>query len=90
MTQHVTIALDDQELSRARELAVSLGVSVEEYLERLVRGSLPGRLAHVTAADIGTVIGIGETSAPTHIAQEKDQLVGDAVWREFVEETGRK
>ena len=63
MTQHVTIALDEQELSRARELAEVLGVTVEEYLQRLVRGQLPLPPANAARPDITSNAGNGEPVA---------------------------
>ena len=91
MTQHVTIALDEQELSRARHLAESLGVTLEEYLQRLVRGQLS--IPPSTAAperDFSLIFGVGESAEPTNVAKDKHKLIGEAVWQEYLEETGRK
>lgn len=89
MTQHVTISLDDQELERARASAASLGVPVEEYLRRLIAGHLPAP-AGKARADVSIIIGIGETAEPTNVAQDKHGMIGEAVWSEHVQETGRQ
>lgn len=89
MTHHVTISLDDQELDRARATAESLGVTLEEYIRRLVCGE-PAARANVGAPDWSLIIGIGESSEPTDVARDKDNMIGEAVWREYLEETGQK
>lgn len=89
MTQHISITLDDEELARARALAESLGVTVEEYLQRLVRGGLPPR-STAPKAHISEIFGIGESAEPTDIGRDKHKLIAEAVWQEHLEETGRK
>ena len=90
MTQHVTISLDDQELGRARALADSLGVSVEEYLQRLIAGHLPKPAPAVTARgrieDLFDLVTEGE---PTDIGRDKDKLIGEAIIKHHLEETGQ-
>ena len=37
-----------------------------------------------------TVVFIAVVWKPTDIARDKDKLIGDAVWEEYLEETGRR
>jgi hypothetical protein len=39
---------------------------------------------------VSEVFDLGASAEATHIARDKDRLVGDAVWEEYLEETGRK
>ena len=90
MTQHVTIALDDQELEQARVLATSLGVTVEEYMQRIVRGQMHApRTRGVERELTGSITDIFDLAdgPPTDIAVEKDNLIGEAVWREHLRKT---
>jgi hypothetical protein len=36
------------------------------------------------------VFDLGASPVATDIARDKDKLIGDAVWEEYLEETGRK
>ena len=90
MTQHVTIALDEPELSRARALAEDLGVSVEEYLQRLVSGHLPQASSDRRKTDISAIFDLGESSEPNDISKDKHRLIGEAVWQEHLSETAPK
>jgi hypothetical protein len=82
MTEHVTISLDAEHLERARREARRLGVSVESYLSRLVRGNLPTSAPAVPdKPHISAIFGIGASAEPTDVAGDKDVMVGEAVWK---------
>ena len=40
--------------------------------------------------DISVVFDLGASAEATNIARDKDKMIGDAVWEEYLEETGRK
>ena len=90
MTQHVTISLDEADLERARMLAASRGVPVEEYLQNLVEGHLQPASNIPLKVDISAILGIGESTVMTNVAIDKHSLIGDAVSNEYLEETRRK
>ena len=89
MTVHVQIELDEDTRRRAEERAAALGLSLEDYLQRVISGHLPP-VGQRTRANVSSIIGIGSSREPTDVARDKDRLVGEAVWKEYLEETGRK
>jgi hypothetical protein len=79
--------MDPETQRRAHAKAAALGISFAEYVRRLVRQDLgEPRLK----ADVSVVFDLGASAEPTDIARDKDKLIGDAVWEEYLEETGRK
>lgn len=88
MTEHVTISLDEEELDGARQRAATLGLSLEQYLETLIRTD--AQLAMPEPAQvISSLFGIiprGAGSA-TEVARDKDKMVGEAVARQHTRET---
>ena len=88
MTEHVTISLEAEQLERARREAGRLGVSLEAFLSRLVRGGLPA--AAPIASDkphISAIFGIGASAEPTDVGRDKDAMLGEAVWKEHRRKT---
>ena len=39
---------------------------------------------------LSKIIGMVSTTEPTDIAKDKDKLIGEAVWQEYLEETKQK
>jgi hypothetical protein len=37
-----------------------------------------------------TAAGAGESDAPTDIARDKNKMIGEAVWQDYLRKTGRK
>jgi hypothetical protein len=88
MTKHVTIELDDAELSRARLAAEAQGVAIEVYLRKLIAANLPvGGVHGGQKMLLSKIIGMGSSDEPTDIAHDKDRLVGEAVWKEHLRQT---
>ena len=87
MTVHVTIPMEPDELDRARNAALAMGVSLEDYLHRLVAGQLPPLAESTDKADVSLLFGFCESDEPTDIAQDKDKLLGEAVWKEHLRKT---
>jgi len=79
--------MDPETQRRARAKAAELGISFAEYVRRLVERDLgPPK----PKADISVIFDLITEGEPTDIARDKDKMIGDAVWEEYLEETGRK
>ena len=89
MRVRITIPLDDALLERARAEAAARGIAVEAYLSDLVRQHLPPSDPAVKA-DVSSIFGLVKDGKPTDIARDKDKLIGEAVWQEYLEETKQK
>lgn len=87
MTVHVTIPMDAAELDRAKSAAIALGISLEDYLHRVVTGHLPPMNVSSEKGDISLLFGFFESDEPTDIARDKDALLSEAVWQEHLRKT---
>jgi len=87
MAEHVTISLEAEQLERARREARRLGVSLESYLSRLVHGSLPMPAPPHDKLPISAIFGIWASAEPTDVGRDKDDMVGEAVWKEHLRKT---
>jgi hypothetical protein len=91
MTEHVSIELDEDELARARLAAEASGVAIEVYLRTLIVAHLPTTDAHTKQQFyLSKIFGMGSTAEPTDIAKDKDRLIGEAVWEEYLRKTKQK
>jgi len=72
---------------RARAKAAELGISFAEYVRRVVVQDLGEAKPK---ADISMIFDLIKDGPPTDIARDKDKLIGEAVWQEYLHETGRK
>ncbi len=89
MTVQLTIPIDDASLERARAEAADRGLTVEAYVAELVsRGLRPA--PRVAKSRVSSIFGLVKDGEPTDIAQDKDKLIGEAVWQEYLEETKQK
>ena len=85
MTQRTQIYLDREEHRRARHRAAELGVSLTEYIRRLVHEDLePG----APRGSVKALFELGESGSPD-ISDAIDAHVGEAVEGEYLEETRR-
>jgi hypothetical protein len=75
MQQRTQIYLPPEEHRRARRRAAELGVSLAEYVRRLVRQDLggPGR-----NADVSSLFALGD-SGGSDVARQKDAYIGGAI-----------
>lgn len=80
------IRLDEGLRRRARERAAQLGISLAEYLRRLVIRDLGEPPQPV---DPSVVFALG-SSGGTDIARDKDELLGEAVAAEHDRDCGRR
>jgi hypothetical protein len=87
MNARTQITLDPQTQRRAQAKAADLGISFAEYVRRLLAQDLD---QPKPKADISVVFDLGASDEPTDIARDKDKMVGDAVWEEYLGDMGRK
>jgi hypothetical protein len=87
MNARTQITMDPELQRRARARAAELGISFAEYMRRLVVSDLGEPRQK---ADISTLFNLIDEGPPTDIARDKDKMIGEAVWAEYLQETGRK
>ena len=87
MNARTQITMDPEMQRRAHAKAAELGISFAEYVRRLVAQDLGEAKPK---ADVSVVFDLGASDELTDIARDKDKLIGDAVWEEYLEETGQK
>jgi hypothetical protein len=75
MMTRTQIALDPRLLQRARQRANEFGISLAEYVRRLVAADLEGPQPPV---DPSVVFDLG-SSAGADVARDKDRMVAEAV-----------
>lgn len=87
MSVRTQITMDPELQRRAQARAAALGISFAEYIRRLVAGDLgePNR----TKPDISVLFDLGASAEPTDIARDKDKMIGQAVWEEYLRDVGR-
>ncbi len=87
MNARTQITMDPALQRRAQAKAAELGISFAEYIRRLVAGDLgePKK----SKPDISTLFDLGASGEPTDIARDKDKMIGQAVWEEYLRDTGR-
>jgi hypothetical protein len=88
MNVRTQITLDPQLQRRAHAKAAELGISFAEYIRRLVAGDL-GETTK-TKPDISILFDLVDEGPPTDIARDKDKMIGEAVWQDYLRKTGRK
>jgi hypothetical protein len=87
MNARTQITLDPEKQRRAQAKAADLGISFAEYIRRLVDNDL-GQAK--PKPDISIIFDLGASGQPTNIALDKDKLIGEAVWEEYLRDVGRK
>lgn len=75
MTQRTQITLEPDQHRHARKRAAELGVSLAEYIRRLVRRDLA---AEPAGGEVSAIIGLGD-SGESDVARHKDAYVAAAV-----------
>jgi hypothetical protein len=87
MNARTQVTLDPEIQRRAQAKAADLGISFAEYVRRLVANDLG---EPKPKADISIVFDLGASGEPTDIARDKDKMIGEAVWQEYLRDVGRK
>jgi hypothetical protein len=76
MTQRTQISLPDEDHRRARARAADLGISLAEYIRRLVDRDLHSTPA---TAPVQSLFALGSSGDGADVAARKDAYVGEAV-----------
>jgi hypothetical protein len=87
MNARTQITLDPETQRRAQVRAAEMGISFAEYVRRLVANDLGGPNPK---ADISILFDLIDEGPPTNIARDKDKMIGEAVWQDYLRKTGRK
>jgi|SRR5689334_20817329 len=87
MNARTQITLDPELQRRAHARATELGISFAEYVRRLLANDLG---EPKPKADISLVFDLIDEGPRTDIARDKDKMIGEAVWDEYLRSTGRK
>src|SRR5215207_8538376 len=87
MNARTQITLDPDTQRRAQAKAAELGISFAEYVRRLLAEDLGEPKPR---ADISILFDLGASVEPTDIARNKDKMVGQALWEEYLRDMGRK
>ena len=85
MVSRTQITLPPEDHRRARARAAELGISLAEYVRRLVARDLD---RPAPRADISAIFNLGH-SGGSDIARFKDEYIGEAVEAEYDRETQR-
>jgi hypothetical protein len=72
---------------RAHKKAAELGISFAEYVRRLIDRDLGAK--QEPEVDVSIIFDLGASEEPTNIARDKDKMVGEAVWQNYLRKTGR-
>lgn len=86
MMSRTQISLETRLYRRARQRASELGVSLAEYVRRLVARDLDIPQAKV---DVACIFDLG-SSHPSDIAREKDSMIAEAFESELAREQRRR
>ena len=79
--------MDPETQRRAQAKAAELGISFAEYVRQLVASDLgPPR----RKVDVSILFDLVDEGPPTDIARDKDKMIGEAVWKEYLRKTSRK
>jgi len=87
MNARTQITMDPEMQRRAHAKAAELGISFAEYVRKLVAQDLGEAKPK---ADISSIFDLGASAEPTDIARDKDKLIGEAVWANYLRKVGRK
>jgi hypothetical protein len=87
------ITMDPEMQRRAEAKAAELGISFVEYVRWLVAvdiGEPKSKAKPDAKPDISMIFDLIDEGPPTDIARNKDQMIGDAVWANYLRKVGRK
>jgi len=87
MNTRTQITIDAELQRRAQAKAADLGISFAEYVRRLVADDLDAPKKR--KPDISLLFDLVDEGPRTDIARDKDKMIGEAVWQEYLRETGQ-
>jgi hypothetical protein len=85
MNARTQITLDPETQRRAQSKAAELGISFAEYVRRLIATDLG---EPEQKADVSIIFNLVDDGPPTDIARDKDKMIGEAVWSDYLRKTG--
>ena len=80
MMARTQITLEPETHKRARQRASELGMSLAEYLRKLVRTDLG---TSQKKADVSCIFDLGRSVGVSNIAKHKDRMIGEAIEADF-------
>jgi hypothetical protein len=86
MNPRTQVTMDPDLQRRAHTKAAELGISFAEYVRRLVANDLGEPKRKV---DVSILFDLVDEGPPTDIARDKDKMIGEAVWAEYLRKTGQ-
>jgi hypothetical protein len=87
MNARTQITMDPEMQRQAQAKAAELGISFAEYVRRLVAEDIG---ESKPKADISIMFDLIDEGPPTNIARDKNKMIGEAVWQNYLRKTGRK
>lgn len=90
MLVRTQIQLEADEHRRAKLRSAELGVSLSEYIRRLLRRERDANSEKSDLSGITALFGLGSSDEPSDIANSKDRYIGEAVEAEYLEDIGEK
>jgi len=87
MNARTQITMDPEMQRRAHAKAAELGISFAEYVRRAIARDLG---EPKPKADVSMIFDLVKDGPVTDIARDKDKMLGEAVWQEYLRKTGRK
>jgi hypothetical protein len=87
MNARTQITMDPELQRRAHKKAAELGISFAEYVRRLAAVDLG---EPKPKPDISMIFDLIDEGPPTDIARDKDKLIGEAVWANYLRKVGRR
>jgi hypothetical protein len=85
MNARTQITMDPEMQQRAHAKAAELGISFAEYIRRLIATDLGEPKPR---PDISCMFDLGASAEPTDIARDKDKLIGESAWMEYLRDIG--
>jgi hypothetical protein len=84
MNAVIQIELDEILQKRAEAKAAGMGISFEEYVRHVLADDLGQPSGK---SDVSQIFDLGASDEPTDIARDKDKLIGEAVWQQYLRDT---
>jgi hypothetical protein len=88
MNVRTEITLDEETQRRVEARAAELGISFNDYVRRAIVGHL-GPPRPEKKVDISAVFDLVTDGPRTNVARDKDKMIGEAVWQEYLRKTGQ-
>jgi hypothetical protein len=89
MSVRFQFAMSTELRKRAKARAAELGLTFSEYISQLIASDL-GEDKPKSKADISVVFDLGASRKPTDVARDKQKMIAEAVWEDYLRKVGRK